>query len=191
MFGKRDMMKDLGTVQKWRSKMASPPKWQFWPFLPLSLLVTYISYFPPSLPPPVTDQRVTNVFFSIDNPEMYFRRLCWVIMNFCHHNYPLFRKISHGLKVRETRTLTDKAKMVLDFFWGEDVTISRYLPPSLVTLCHWNFPILATSLPPPSGDVIFEWPLTGSIMITHIKSAFTSLRWSDRGYGMKIFTCKG
>ena len=54
---------------------------------------------------------------------------------------------------------TGKAEMISILFGTEDVTISVSLPPSLVTLCHQNLPILATSLPPPSGDVIFEWPL--------------------------------
>ena len=44
-------------------------------------------------------------------------------------------------------------------FGGEYVTISAYLPPSLVTVCHQNFQISKTSLPPPAGDIIFEWPL--------------------------------
>ena len=59
-----------------------------------------------------------------------------------------------------THRSTDKAEIKSIFFGTEDVTISASLPPSLVTLCHPNFPILTTSLPPPSGDVIFERPLT-------------------------------
>ena len=53
----------------------------------------------------------------------------------------------------------DKAEKISIFFGTEDVTISASHSPSLVTLCHQNLPILATSLPPPSGDVIFERPL--------------------------------
>ena len=46
-----------------------------------------------------------------------------------------------------------KAEM-MSIFWGaEDVTISGF------TLCQQNLPILATSLPPPSGDFILGWPL--------------------------------
>ena len=65
----------------------------------------------------------------------------------------------------------EKAEMIAQFFWGEDVTISGYLPPSLVTLCHQNLPILATSLPPPSGDVIFEWPLMDSVIYNTVAVA--------------------
>ena len=54
--------------------------------------------------------------------------------------------------------------MITNFLRGEDVTTSGYLPPSLVTLCHQNLPILATSLPPPSGDVIFERPLRDEML---------------------------
>ena len=49
--------------------------------------------------------------------------------------------------------------MITNFLGGEDVTFSGYLPRSLVTLCHQNLTLLATFLPPPSGDVIFEQPL--------------------------------
>ena len=68
-------------------------------------------------------------------------------MKFYHQNYPLLRKIYHRLEVSGTRRNTEKAEMISIFLGPEDVTISGYLPPSLVTLCHQNLPILATSLP--------------------------------------------
>ena len=43
---------------------------------------------------------------------------------------------------------------------GESVTISAYFPPSLVTVCHQNMQISKSSLLPPNGDIIFEWPLS-------------------------------
>ena len=51
------------------------------------------------------------------------------------------------------------------FFWGEDVTIQATLPPSLVTFCHQ---IWLPPLPLPSGDVLFEWPLSGFSLLDKI-----------------------
>ena len=69
-------------------------------------------------------------------------------MKFYHQNYSLPRK-----------NAKNRAEMLSNSFETDDVTIFAYLPPSLVTLCHQNLQILATSLPPLSGDVIFEQPL--------------------------------
>ena len=46
---------------------------------------------------------------------------------------------------------------IMMIFFGEDVAISGYLPPSLVTFCHQ---IRDTSLPPSPGNALFEWPQT-------------------------------
>ena len=69
--------------------------------------------------------------------------------------------------------------MISIFLGTEDVTISAFLPLSHVTLCHQNLAILTTSLPPPSGDVIFEWPLTLCTDNTVSERAYTRMKEFD------------
>ena len=77
------------------------------------------------------------------------------------------------------RRNTEKAEIVSNFLGGEDVTISGYLPPSLVTLCHQNLAILTTTLPPPSGDVIFKRPLNEESFFDLLKFVSSSLLLVD------------
>ena len=58
-----------------------------------------------------------------------------------------------------THRSTDKAEIRSTLFGSEDVTISASFPPSLVTLCHQNLPILTTSLPSPPVMSFLNNPL--------------------------------
>ena len=53
-------------------------------------------------------------------------------------------------------------QIVIFYFFGGDITICGYPPPSHVTFCHQSE---VPPLPPLPGDVIFEWPLKCYISI--------------------------
>ena len=133
--------------------MTSPQNWEFWtPLPPLSPFVTIlVEPPPPYVTRPNSDKLFSRIIFGKRTEESVIK----------------YMEYAFTMMINSHRTQIGidwlwNLKVYSKIFWSIFLMWWRHhqsVPPS--PLCHHLSPIRLTPLPPPPGDVIFEWPLTG------------------------------